>query len=618
MTSDLYTYGSKRMSASTLRHRIKRGSRTQKRRRNRLAPGLASLCLLALLLFAPRAKATTWVDLHGVPDQRLIGIHLGSSESRVGVVRNPGGSVEILFTKSGQGQDQEGARFIPSYVVATDTGLVSGEVARGHGGLNLFKALLDVKTYLAEDHANNPRIRLPEYIHSYTLQENKQVLQIDYNGTCHSLTPEEILTPLLSELRDIAISHIGPGKLGAVVATPFPYGETTTAELERAGESIDLPIIRHGQETSMTLRALGVNDLSHGEERYILIYDLAEDFQTLTVKIIEIDNDIMDLLSTYQAHIKPNDVEETHIAKLAHENFDWNTSHISKREVLDILESRLQDITIDSILMALKRAGLKPKQITDLVFMPSTHLFGNIQRYWFRWFRSKGNEDLKIANANSLNLAPVHGATLVAYWLQDDDLAGWVPCSGEHFRPPIRIGTSTGTVEDVLRGPYRVPAFARESFRASCSEVNGNKTTVQVYFLDIPSLDYHERQELGEEYIHDVLARDVLLGEFNIDTPCEDTNNPPLLDICILMRRDSSLKVEVLNARTQNAEILTFPHLDFRCGSDNRYSDGERFNYTHYPDPTLSLEREYEMDVKRFMGSSGWEEPADAFEADVL
>ncbi|KAL4963856.1 uncharacterized protein BDV14DRAFT_80886 [Aspergillus stella-maris] len=324
------------MSRVALLRRNRRSPRC-KRRNGATTFGFASLCLLVFLLFASWAQANTCADLPCEADQRFVGIHLGSSESRIGVVRGPGGPVDILTAKSRNGH-------IPSYVVATETGLIAGEAARGHGGLNLFRALLDTKAYLADDSANNPRIPLPEYIHSYTIQDGEQTLQVDYNETCHSLTPEEIFTPLLSQLHDIAISHNGPGTFGAVIASPFPYDETTTAQLERAGESIDMPIVRHAQETSMTLRALGVDDLSHESERYVLLYNLDPDFQTLTIKIIEIDNGMIDTLSTYRARIKRNNVEGFHIEKLLDESFDWEQSSVWKGDVLTTIESRLPNL----------------------------------------------------------------------------------------------------------------------------------------------------------------------------------------------------------------------------------------------------------------------------------
>ncbi|KAL4793946.1 Hsp70 protein-domain-containing protein [Aspergillus venezuelensis] len=601
------------MSRNTLLRRNRRSSR-RKRKNGATTFGLASLCLLAFLLFPSRVQATTWVDQPADPGQKFVGIQLGSSESRVGVVRSPGGSVDILASKSGQ-------NYIPSYIVATDAGLLAGEAAREHGGLNLFRALLDIKTYLADDNADGSRIHLPGYIHSYTMQDNEQVLQIDYNGTCHSLTPEEIFAPLLAELRDIGISHLGPGRICAVVATPFPYDESTTAQLERAGEGINMPILRHAQETSMTLRALGLDDLSHESERYALVYDLEPDFQTLTIKIVEIDNGIIDTLSTFKARIKSHDVEEADIERLLDENFKWDQSHISKREVLQTVEARLHDITMDSILAAVKSAGLTLNQITDLIFMPPTNKFRSIQRYWGPWFQTKWNKNIKVANTDSLNIAPVHGAVLVAYSLQDNEIAGWVPCSCDHYRPPVGIGTADGVV-DVLSGCYRLPAHATQTLRASSScgglRENGDRTTVQVYFRDVPSLDYFHRLELGEEYIHDVLSSNVLLGSFEIDTTCDDMTNPPLLDVSILMSRDSFLKIEIVNTQTRNTETLTFPALDFRCGSDNRYSDGGRYNYTHGSHPTMGLEREYEMDLKGFMGPSGWETVVDAFDTKLL
>ncbi|KAL4944126.1 Hsp70 protein-domain-containing protein [Aspergillus oleicola] len=598
------------MAISIFSRRVTR--RPRRRSWNTAALSCASLCFLLFLLFAAQAQADQ-PEPKSTAKEKLIGIHLGASESRVGVVQN--GQVSVL--RSGDGNCKTS---IPSYVVATETGPVAGAAAQKHGGLNFFKAVLDMKSYFDQSTTHDTPPRPPHYVQSYTTKDEQQVLQIDFNETCHSLTAEEIYAPLLAELRDIAESHIGPGITGAVVATSLPYDGMANAELEGAGGRIGLPIVRHMRESTAMLLGLGLDELSYESERYVLLYDLSEDHQTLTISVIEIDMGVMDTLSVRRSKILAANIHDYEHDSQDLESEDGVPSHPQNQITtypLPLIESYLEDFTPLFISTALINANLTHKNITDLLFTPPARHFPGIQSDILRWFDVFGNDHIKIANSEELKNAPVHGASLVAHWLSDDDeTSNWVPCECNTYRPAIGIGTGDGVVE-ILEGCYPLPAHATQSFRGSCSGSNKGITTIQVYMRDVPPADYHALMELGDAYIPNTTISDILLGSFDIPTPCRSGKLPPspLLDISVLMTRGSELKVEAVSKEAGTVRRLTFPQLGFDCGSDGR--SAER-NYTYNGRPAIPLREEYEMDLKRFVGVSKHERVVDASDQDIL
>ncbi|KAL4923542.1 Hsp70 protein-domain-containing protein [Aspergillus undulatus] len=594
---------------------VKTRRRARRRRLDRaslltLGPGVASLFLFLVFLFALRTQACEREPLAG---EKVIGIHLGASESRVGVVQN--GQISILTTP-------ENKTSIPSYVAATDTGLLAGEEARRSGGLNLFKAVLDMKIYFDEGATTDPPFSPPGSMYSYTLKDNNQVLEVDYNGTCHSLSPEEIYAPLLVKLRDIAESHIGPDIAGAVVASPLPYDEITMAELDSAGLQIGLPIVRRMREPMSMLLALGLDDLSYDGERYVLLFELSDDYNTLTTSLIEIDMGVMDTLAVHREHgISKGLYEESYPTTEQDRAFQAGSDPVraTMESLMPYIEHHLQETLPWAVTDVLRQCEKKHENITDLIFSPSLRAFPEAQRRMIRWFNALGipASQIRIANAESLDKAPVWGAVLVSHLLTDEDSRPWTPCSCETYRPPIGIGTSNKGVVQVLDPCYRIPVHVSETFRASCGASNGNQTTIQVYMRDVPSVDYHAMMEMGELYTAPESAGDILLGEFDLPTPCLSTADtvPAMIDISILITRVSVLKVQAVNRRTGKSGTLTIPTPAFECGAEGRY---ERMNFTlsrggdAYLDKDLS--KEYWADLRELVTSGEYERPANKFD----
>ncbi|KAL4805644.1 Hsp70 protein-domain-containing protein [Aspergillus unguis] len=363
--------------------------RNAKSRRCKLT--LAWLCLV--FLFAYRVRAAP--DNTGSnATEKLIGIHLGAANSRVGVLQN--GEIRILA-------NGDGREYIPSYVSASETGLVVGDAEKTLG-FNLFKGMLDMKEYFA---GGPPR---PDAF-SYTVEDGRQVLQIEDLWTCYAYSPEEVYAALISKLKDIAEMHIGPNIAGAVVTSPLP---DSSLDLQKAGELAGLPIVKHMPESTGIIMALGLDELSYESDRYVLLYDLSEDFQELTVSIVEINTGMIDTL----AKVRQTGLLE-HFYQARYKDLSGLPPPRSPTE-RKYIEWILDEPSMLAIDRVSREARLDSSSITDVVLMPTVRKLPHLHGRLSSWFTNA-----RVVDNARLDEAPVWGAAMMSSWLAEDE---WIPC----------------------------------------------------------------------------------------------------------------------------------------------------------------------------------------------
>ncbi|KAL6231578.1 hypothetical protein BDW75DRAFT_219759 [Aspergillus navahoensis] len=600
--------------------------RHRRRRRNRTAQlYIASLFLFFVILLAIETNAHPLENEgknEAYPVENLIAIHLGATESRVGVKDN--NIVRILDT-------------IPSYVTATDIGHVAGGAAKALGGPNLYKAALDMINYFADESSGSTVSYRAGDMFSYSMQNRHQNLQVLSNGTSSSFTPTDIFSPILLELRSIAQSYLGPrvNITGAVMTFPHPYGyndintiDNFVDDIQRAGETVNLPIVRTMRETTSIGMALGLDILSETDgERYAILYDLADDFDTLTTTVFEVEDGVFDALSFHREDLvseagyleKKNpryaDTKKSAVSERLDEGFTLEHPVFDNREAKTsylqgsppCLSCHIQMASIHAIHDALTKAGLSVDQITDLIFTPAFRSFPRLQGRVARWF----NNNTRIGNSDDLAHAAVWGATLVSSYMAEDD--GWVGGSCSKSRPAIGISTENYPVVEIIPASQSLPSFGKQTFIAPCRDGDqaGNTTGMKVYLRDIPAVDYHAKFELGDQYVFDPTPEDIFLGEFELPLSCgmDQFLQPPAIKVSALLSRNSVLHVQATNMDSGESRTLTFPDASTHCADNERYSPR---NYTLALGG--DLETEYGVDLRRFVGPSRDQKPVEAFD----
>ncbi|KAL2811987.1 Hsp70 protein-domain-containing protein [Aspergillus granulosus] len=563
---------------------------------NRIPKRLPSLLVILFLtiLFALGAAACPG-NTPETPSEKLIGIHLGRTESSASGIKN--GTITI-FTRHGNDVTQ-----LPSIVAWADGGLVAGEGARQFlkDSPDLFRPVLEIseKFNASQDESSDGEQATPKPPIAYVHQNNRQAIELTTNATRRTFFPEEIYAPLLTELLRIAESQIGPNITGAIVSLPRGATDADREYIAAAGKLAGLPIIRQMNETTSTLLALGLDEISYEKDRYALMFDMGEEFD---LSIVEIDMGAADMIASHKTRLMGGDLDSEAYSQMLMEMLLSDPE-----DILEIVENIVPYMNQDLITGSLKavdevlmNANLSRSDITDLIFSGDFSLYPDVQDEIERYLSNDSEQKLNVANTIMLAEAPVWGAALVASRMMAEE---WLPCCCSTYRPPIGIGISGGEVVEVIPSCSELPVRLTESFMASCNEYG--MTLVQLYMRDIPYVSYHAMIELGDAYLANTTITDILLAEFDFPTPCRKGEKPPTIEIQMFISRQMELVVKASDRKSGEEVMLTFPDPDFECG---RERDVPR-NYTTSSGLGRDLEWQYQRNLRMFVGGRRWQKP---------
>ncbi|KAL2827469.1 Hsp70 protein-domain-containing protein [Aspergillus pseudoustus] len=535
----------------------------------------------------------------------VIGIHLGRSESRVGGIKD--GKITIF---TGHGTD---AIHVPSVVAWTDEGLVVGQAARqainaAKDTPDLFAAALDIsqKFNASQDRNSGGGQATPNSPISYTLKDSKPALEVHTNSTRHTFLPEEIYASLLTELVRIAEPEIGPNITSAVVALPHGATEADRDSIAAAGTLAGLPIMRIN-ETTATMIALGLDEISYEKERLALFFDMAEGFD---LSVVEADMGVMDTIASHKTAGKGGNLESGEYSAML---MAMLTS--DPEDILKIVENVVPFMNADlglggrrAVDEVLRKANLTKDEITDLIFSGGSSLYKDVQdeieRYIVTNDDGTSRKDLNVGSTIMLAQAPVWGSVVLASRRMDLD---WLPCCCTTTRPPIGIGVPGGDVVEIIPSCSDLPVRASEIFTASCNK--HGSTLIQVYMRDIPYVDYHAMIELGDAYEPWTTITDILLAEFDLPTSCRIGSKPPKIEVEMFLSRQMELVVKATERQSREQGVtLTFPYPGFECGQER---DVPR-NYTlcsSNPEAGTDLEWRYQRELRQLVGGGRAQKP---------
>ncbi|KAL4900136.1 hypothetical protein BDW74DRAFT_104476 [Aspergillus multicolor] len=587
---------------------------------------LGSLCLFLVILIALKIRTHPVFQREnhepGQPTKK-IAIHLGASESRVGISEN--NQIKILGS-------------IPSYVTVANGSLIAGHEARDTGGLNFFNVALNMGmrsdfARVESDENVNPFEELEDdYIYNIDSHSESPPVNMTADGAAYSFTPAQIYAPLLSNLRSIAQSYLGTDVNinGAVISFPLSQQhenkrhETTRGDIMRASEMINLPIIDIERESHAAGIALGIDALSDwNNTHYVLFYDLNPDFDSLTVLILDGAFNTLAVTRGYNISTAPflerNDPrykdQDSPILDHLEGFFVVQRPVIKDADFSDLKlapgcpSCAIQQYSVNAIHNALSKAKLRPDQITDVVFMPSSRAFPKLQRRMASWFKAP---NLRIANAENLDEVAIHGATRILENIEDSEFYQGVTFLTRE-RPSFGIFTpeSPDSVLEVIPEAQRVPSFGKQTFTVPCQDRDANATTsIKVYKRDGPIL--YIRPEFN---VYDAIA----VGELDVSawSFCRRTwllrPADVELEVWMLFTRDLDLRVQVTNLETGESGIATMSNGDVFCAHSGRCAPG---NYTLLPGG--DLEGEYAVDLRRVITFSGDQKATDAFDAGLF
>jgi Fe-S protein assembly chaperone HscA len=427
----------------------------------------------------------------------IVGIDLGTTNSLVAHVHN--GQPTVLSTR-------EGKRLIPSVVSFIEGKPVIGYQAKNRKILDPENTVFSVKRLLGrayEDVAAQAGT-LP-YRVIPTHGGGQGIVRVQMGG--ESYTAIEISAMILREAKAAAEQALGQEVRRAVITVPAYFNDSQRQATRMAGRLAGLDVLRIVNEPTAAALAYG---LDRKREGLIAVYDLGGG--TFDVSILKLHNGIFEVLATsgntalggddldqalvrvvaseiqtkfgvdaYQdLQMKAELIESAENAKIALSDREEATVEVKvkgkafsrkfTRAEFERLAGPILEQTRDACLQALRDAGLKREELSDVVLVGGPTRLSVVQKMAEEIFGRKPNTS-------------VHPDEVVAQGaaIQADILAGRNRELLLLDVVPLTLGMETygGVMSAFIHRNTRIPTVARETFTTFVD----NQTGVDVHIL---------------------------------------------------------------------------------------------------------------------------------------
>lgn len=269
----------------------------------------------------------TFVDETPAP---IIGIDLGTTYSCVGAFDNATQKV-VVFNNS------IGERTTPSWVGFTEQGRVVGQAAKSQQSVNAANTIYDVKRIIGRS-MEDPVTREEAKRFPYTLEDGgdgRPVISVEWRGTTHRMSPEEISSVVLLEMKRAAETALGKTVTKAVVTVPAHFNDQQRQATKDAGKIAGLEVMRIINEPTAAALAYGLHSgvsSATVDKSNVLIFDLGGG--TFDVSVLSMEGGVFTVKATGgDTHLGGEDVDNIlveHCLKQIAEKFNLNASKAIK------------------------------------------------------------------------------------------------------------------------------------------------------------------------------------------------------------------------------------------------------------------------------------------------
>lgn len=223
----------------------------------------------------------------------IIGIDLGTTYSCVAAYDEATEKVVVLPNSIGE-------RTTPSWVGFTSTGRVVGQPAKSQAAMNALNTVYDVKRIIGRS-LDDPITREEAKRFPFPIVDGgngRPVIEVNWNGGVQRLSPEEVSSMVLLEMKRSAEAALGVPCKRCVVTVPAHFNDQQRQATKDAGRIAGLDVVRIINEPTAAALAYGLHSAHHIEASVsnVVIFDLGGG--TFDVSVLSMEGGVFTVKAT--------------------------------------------------------------------------------------------------------------------------------------------------------------------------------------------------------------------------------------------------------------------------------------------------------------------------------
>ena len=226
----------------------------------------------------------------------IIGIDLGTTFSCVAVYDHVTQKVKVLPNSVGE-------LTTPSWVAFTQSGRVVGQPAKQQASMNAANTIYDVKRFIGRS-LDDPVTREEAKRVPYLIVDGgnaRPVIEVEWKGAKQRLSPEEISSMVLLEMKRSAEAALGKTVKKAVITVPAHFNDQQRQSTKDAGRIAGLDVVRIINEPTAAalaygLHSAGVDGAAAHDKSNVVIFDLGGG--TFDVSVLSMEGGVFAVKAT--------------------------------------------------------------------------------------------------------------------------------------------------------------------------------------------------------------------------------------------------------------------------------------------------------------------------------